>query len=370
MTRKLSLLLGLIVFISFILTGCNSNNNEENLQANNSDEIIELTDMVGRKITLERPVERVVAVGSALRLYTYINGTNKLVGVERGQQSPDTGRPYIIANPDLQELPIVGEGFPATPDPELLIEAEADVIIAGDIVDIGEIEDLEKRTGTTIVVITTGNEAVFDKEMYESLKIIGKVIGKENRAEELIEYMEDCKTELMELTKNIPQEEKPSIYIGGLSYKGNHGIESTYGNSPVLDAIGAKNVADEIGKAGSIMVDKEQIIEWDPDIIVIDENGLPLVKEDYEKNPDYYNGLTAIRNGQVYGQLPYISYYNNIETAMADIYFLGKILYPKAFENIDVEEKADEIYEFILGKPLYGEMAEIFGGYIKINLNK
>ena len=160
--------------------------------------------------------------------------------------------------------------------------------------------------------------------MYESLKIIGKVIGKENRAEELIEYMEDCKTELMELTKNIPQEEKPSIYIGGLSYKGNHGIESTYGNSPVLDAIGAKNVADEIGKAGSIMVDKEQIIEWDPDIIVIDENGLPLVKEDYEKNPDYYNGLTAIRNGQVYGQLPYISYYNNIETAMADIYFLGK----------------------------------------------
>ncbi len=370
MTRKLSLLLGLIVFISFILTGCNSNNNEENLQANNSDEIIELTDMVGRKITLERPVERVVAVGSALRLYTYINGTNKLVGVERGQQSPDTGRPYIIANPDLQELPIVGEGFPATPDPELLIEAEADVIIAGDIVDIGEIEDLEKRTGTTIVVITTGNEAVFDKEMYESLKIIGKVIGKENRAEELIEYMEDCKTELMELTKNIPQEEKPSIYIGGLSYKGNHGIESTYGNSPVLDAIGAKNVADEIGKAGSIMVDKEQIIEWDPNIIVIDENGLPLVKEDYEKNPDYYNGLTAIRNGQVYGQLPYISYYNNIETAMANIYFLGKILYPKAFENIDVEEKADEIYEFILGKPLYGEMAEIFGGYIKINLNK
>ena len=212
MTRKLSLLLGLIVFISFILTGCNSNNNEENLQANNSDEIIELTDMVGRKITLERPVERVVTVGSALRLYTYINVTNKLVGVERGQQSPDTGRPYIIANPDLQELPIVGEGFPATPDPELLIEAEADVIIAGDIVDIGEIEDLEKRTGTTIVVITTGNEAVFDKEMYESLKIIGKVIGKENRAEELIEYMEDCKTELMELTKNIPRK-KNLVFI-------------------------------------------------------------------------------------------------------------------------------------------------------------
>ncbi len=120
--------------------------------------------------------------------------------------------------------------------------------------------------------------------MYKSLEIIGKVVGKENRAEEVIKFMEDCKNELLDLTKDIPEEEKPSVYIGGLSYKGGaHGIESTSGNSPVLNTIGAKNVADEIGKTGSVMIDKEKLIEWDPDLLVIDENGLALVKEDYEK---------------------------------------------------------------------------------------
>ena len=101
--------------------------------------------MAGRSIVLEKPVERVVAIGSALRIYTYINGTEKLVGVEKGQQSAETGRPYIIANPELEKLPLVGEGFPASPDAEQLIDVNADIIIAGDILDIAEIEELEKK---------------------------------------------------------------------------------------------------------------------------------------------------------------------------------------------------------------------------------
>ena len=37
--------------------------------------------MEGRKITVDKPVERVVAIGSALRMYTYINGSDLLVGI-------------------------------------------------------------------------------------------------------------------------------------------------------------------------------------------------------------------------------------------------------------------------------------------------
>ncbi len=190
-----------------------------------------------------------------------------------------------MANTELAELQIIGEGFPAEPDPELIIGVEPDIIIAGDILDISEIEELEKKIDIPIIVVTIGSSAVFDEDMYKSLEIIGKVVGKENRAEEVIKFMEDCKNELLDLTKDIPEEEKPSVYIGGLSYKGGaHGIESTSGNSPVLNTIGAKNVADEIGKTGSVMIDKEKLIEWDPDLLVIDENGLALVKEDYEKS--------------------------------------------------------------------------------------
>lgn len=371
--KKLSIFLAIMMFLLSILTGCTQSKQSakvEEDETKDSSHVIEITDMAGRNIVLDRPVERVVAIGSALRLYTYVNGTEKLVGVERKQQSKETGRPYIIANPELEKITIIGEGFPANPDPELLIDVNADVIIAGDILDIAQIEELQKKIGVPIVIVNCGSSAVFDQDMYKALTIIGKIVGKEERSKELIEYMEDCKTELTNLTKDIPEDKKPSVYMGGLSYKGVHGIESTTGNSPVLDIIGAKNVADEIGKSGSIMIDKEQLIEWDPDILIIDENGMNIVNEDYNKNPDYYNELSAVKNDKVYGQLPYVSYYNNIETAMADIYFLGKTLYPNEFKDIDVIEKADEIYTFMLGKPLYNIMAEKYGGYIKINLKE
>lgn len=368
MEKKLSLLLVIMILSMSMLTGCAQNGLEkEQGKIGDNSSTIEIIDSFNRKIVLEGPLEKVVAIGSALRMYTYIAGTEKLVGVEKKQQLADSGRPYILANPELAELPVIGEGFPASVGLELLIEVDPDVIIAGDM-DIKEIEEIEKKTGIPVVVVATGESIIFDEEMYKSLNIIGKLIDKEERATELIEYMEACKDELGNLTKDIPEDKKPRVYVGALSHKGNHGIESTTSNSPILNVINGKNVADEIGKTGSIIIDKEKLVDWDPDIIIIDENGLSLVREDYEKNPSYYNTLSAVKNGQVYGQLPYVSYYNNIETAIADVYFIGQVLYPEEFKDIDVIKKADEIYKFMLGKPLYNIMAEKFGGYIKIDL--
>ncbi|NLC11269.1 MAG: iron ABC transporter substrate-binding protein [Firmicutes bacterium] len=332
------------------------------------EKILQLTDMEGREIIIEGEVERVVAVGSALRLYTYVNGIDRLVGVERAQQLVESGRPYIMANPELAELPLVGEGHPADPDPELLYAVEPDVIIAGDIMDREQIERIEDQIGVPVVMITCGTDVVFDSNMYESLRIIGRLVDREERAEEIIEYMESCREELANLTAAIPEEQKPSVYVGGLSHRGQHGIESTAANSPLLSAINARNVADELDVSGTIMIDKEQILQWDPDVLIIDQNGLSIVQEDYKKNPSFYKALTAVKNDRVYGQLPYVSYYNNIETALADIYYVGKVLYPEQFADIDPVEKADEIYSFFLGQPLYETMAELFGGFKQIEL--
>ncbi len=330
-------------------------------------QVLQIIDMVGREITIQGPIDRIVAIGSALRLYTYINGTEKLVGVERGQQAVESGRPYILANPQLGQLPIVGEGHPANPDPELLLQVRPQVIIAGDIMDRAQIEHIEDTIGIPIVITSTSS-GVFDQDTFQALEIIGKITGKEERAQQIVNYIEESKSQLRELTRDIAEEDKARVYVGGLSYKGSHGIESTTIRSPLLDLIHARNVADELEGQGSIMVDKEQIIKWDPDIIIIDQNGLDIVREDYRKNPEFYNMLTAVETSQLYGQLPYISYYNNIETALADVYFLGKVIFPNEFKDIDPQDKADEIYNFFLGKPLYNTMADKYGGYGKIQL--
>jgi len=55
----------------------------------------------------------------------------------------------------------------------------------------------------------------------------------------------------------------------------------------------------------------------------------------------------------VYGVLPYNYYNTNYETVLADAYFIGKVLYPDQFSDIDPQEKADEIYTQFVGKPVF-----------------
>lgn len=371
--RNLIIIVVLASFLLAALSGCKPQPIPDQAPKTDlpidQDKSIDFVDMEGRAIKLDKEPERLLIIGSALRLYTYIAGTEKLVGVERAQQDAQSGRPYIMAYPALAELPIVGEGFPNDPDPELMISVNPDLIIAGDIMDKDSLEQLEVKFGVPIVIIMVGEDPVFDETTYNAMQVIGKATGNEARVEELIIFMEKCKDELEELTKDIPEDERPTVYVGGISNRGIQGIDSTNGISTLMMAINANNVANELGE-GHFFIDKEKLIEWDPEILILDENGLSVIQEDYQKNPNYYNALSAVKNGQVYGQLPYTSYYNNVETALADLYYVGKLLYPNAFENIDPQEKADEIYSFMLGVPLYEKMAEKYGGFEKIKLGE
>ena len=79
------------------------------------------------------------------------------------------------------------------------------------------------------------------------------------------------------------------------------------------------------------------------------------------KNPAFFQSLKAFRQGRVYRLFPYVSYYSNIDTVMVDAYAVGKALYPQQFADIDLPRKADEIYTFMVGKPVYQQMRQGFG---------
>jgi len=48
---------------------------------------------------------------------------------------------------------------------------------------------------------------------------------------------------------------------------------------------------------------------------------------------------------------------------LADAYFVGKVLYPDRFADIDPVQKADEIYTFFVGKPVFSQMNSQYGGF-------
>ena len=123
--------------------------------------------------------------------------------------------------------------------------------------------------------------------------------------------------------------------MGCQSSRGSHGIESTTGNYILFDALNIRNAAAEAGIPEYAMIDKEQILEMDPDRIVIDAGGYQILMDDYEANPDFYNSLTAFKEGKVYMQMPYNWYYTNIEIAIADAYYIGTSVYPEAFSETE-----------------------------------
>ncbi|MEJ5186373.1 MAG: iron ABC transporter substrate-binding protein [Candidatus Geothermincolales bacterium] len=329
-----------------------------------------VTDMAGRSVEVKVPAERVVAIGpGALRLVCYVGAADKVVGIENMEKQWSSGRPYIMAHPELLELPVIGQGGPdSSPDPEKLMGVDPDVIFVAYLVDAAKADELQQRTGIPVVVLSYGQLGTFDRELMDSITLVGEITGNQERATRVLDFIRGCQEDLAARTKGIPKEDKPRVYVGGIGFKGTHGIESTQGGFPPLDAIGAVNVADETGKKGSVMVEKEKILAWDPDIIFIDGGGLSMVKEDYGKNPGFYRSLRAVREGRVYVYLPYNYYTTNVDTALADAYFMGKVVFPEAFGDVDPAAKADEIYRFLLGKDLYEQMARDFMGFVPLDL--
>ncbi len=359
--KKLPILLAIVV-LAALVAGCSQSHE-------NKVDTVKVTDLIGREVEVPQKVDRIVAVGpGALRLIVYLNATDMVVGVEDAETAWSAmGRPYRMAHPELAEKPIIGKGGPSpSPNAEAIVAVKPDVIFAC-YMDASRADALQQQTGVPVVVLSYGELGNFKaQEIYDSLRLAGKILGKEKRAEDIINFIDSAYSDLSSRVEGVPDDAKPAVYVGALGFKGGHGIESTQCNFPPFMAVKAKNVACEANKSGAFFIDKEKLLEWDPDIIFLDENNLHLVLIDYEKSPEIYKSLKAFKNGEVYGILPFNYYTTNIEIAIADAYFIGKVLYPDRFADINPAEKANEILKFFVGKELYGEMAEHYGGFKNI----
>lgn len=314
-----------------------------------------LTDAAGREVEIPAQVERVVCTGvGALRYTCYVGAQELVVGVEQYETEPSLERLYSYVNGDrFAGLPAIGAN--GEPDAEAILAADPQVIVMSAYVD--GADDLQARTGIPVVVVP-GSDTTLDDGAFETIRLLGELYGVENRAAELTDYLREVEADLAARTADIPAEEKPSVYVCGVSFQGAHGFEGTEAHYGPLELIGADNLANQTGQASAFDIDPEQVLAWDPDVILIDYNGLPLIAEDYAADPDFYNALTAVREGRVYAQISFRSYASNLETALADAYYAGTVIYPERFADIDIAQKADEIFTMLLGEAVYADLVE------------
>jgi iron complex transport system substrate-binding protein len=326
---------------------------------------ITVTDIGKRTIEVPANPQRIICLSpGTLRLIVYLGAADKVVGVEDFEKTRPGGRPYILAHPELTRLPVVGPGGPASinkePDLEAVLRVKPDVIFIS-YMEAANADAFQKKLGIPVVILSHGRFASFDELIYDSLRVAGKILQAEARAEEVIGYIENARKDLHTRTQGIPETDKPTVYVGAVGYKGVQGIESTDASFTPLEWVGAKNMAKSISADGHSFIDKEKLLEWNPEIIFLDGGGLNLVKQDFAKKPEFYEGLKAFREKKVYVIYPFNYYVTNVSTAIADAYAVEKVLYPDRFSDVDTMAKADEIYTFFYGKQLYEQMTKDYG---------
>ena len=328
-----------------------------------------VVDSLGREVEVPLEVNRIVALSNVPRMVVFLGLADKVVGysgMKPDKVTPQTA--YAYAAKDIwADVPIVGTDAGGNTDyyPEQIIAVQPDVILCGYAQEAAE--QLYAQTGIPVVSVALGN--LFQEDYNEALRLIAKVCGVEDRAEEVINYINTCLEDLDARTRDIPDDEKPSCLSAAATFKGAHGIEGVRVNDQVLAAVNANDVtAGQAEGEKSREVDLEQILAWNPDFIFCDYGGVKLVQNNAAENPDFFAQLTAYNNNQIYQYPSSTSYYANVEIPLANSYFVGKLLFPEQFADIDVTEKANEIFNFFLGVDNYMEILEDSGsGYTTVD---
>ena len=228
-------------------------------------EKIQITDCSGRTFDIPDNPEHVICSGpGALRLLVYLQSQEKAVAVDdiETRRSAFDARPYALANPRFKELPTFGE-FRGHDNPELILslDPQPDLIFKTYSGMGYDPVELQAKTGIPVVVLEYGNLTDRRDDLYASLKLMGKILHKEKRADDVIDFIENAVSDLENRGKNVSESEKLSCYVGGIAHKGPHGIQSTEPAYPPFLFTGADNVAydpeKEIGKQSHADIAKE-----------------------------------------------------------------------------------------------------------------
>ena len=382
MKKYVSLFLALLMLFS--LSACGSDSAPDSLSPEDGGTVT-VTDMVGRKVSVvPGSYKRVVCIGAgALRMYSYIGDATLLCGVEdidntslaeRPMMFDSVARPYLIANEEiLASLPSCGVGGPMaqTAEAEKILSCDPDIVIS-EYEDADKANALQEQLGVPVITLMTGADGVFDEAFAGSITLLGTVFGREERAADLIAYIQAETAEIQKRTAGLTEEEKPGVYICGLGNWGTTNHLMTSQDYISFEIANVRNAVTGLNASGVQPIEEETFVALgeEMDIILMDAAAVKNITPLYAEDSTMFDTCKAWNEGEVYLQMAYNAYYTNYEIALINTWFIAKTVYPELFADIDMTEKTNEVTELFLGKPLAEEIfacPSSFGGYQKID---
>ncbi len=279
-----------------------------------------IVDHAGRTVTLPAEVNRVVSLHPVVTHAVWRLAPRKLANVDRLFQA----RLFSFLCPPadlqlLQSLPVAGV-YSDPPSAEKIASLMPDLIIT-------MASDPRIDEYQTICPVITANKANL-RVCASSFNMIGQALGNPEGGSELSNYWNSIVDRVIACTEQLPRSNKLKVY-----YASHNNLQSTPGKSTIMSsiletagAIGFSNdnpsanisPTDESGK-----ISLEQLITWNPDVIVTSNSELP---SQIMSNPQLQK-IKAVINGKVHANPPEASL-DGMKSLMG-LVWISTLLYPE-----------------------------------------
>lgn len=309
-----------------------------------------LVDMGGNTVVVPATVDRIAITcqGGAAQEIAVLGGAGKIVALPSQKRFTTLLKAY----PDLAGLPEVGT-FDNV-NIEALMNVKPDVVIASRSAKRGN--EAIRNAGIPVVEINTGANnkiAACEKEF----KLIGELLGNPQRADELVGFWDQQLKAISDRLQGVPSDAARRVYyvLGAL----NHTNGGDLWGQAFITAAGGVNVAESLGTGRD--VDLEQVIKWNPDVMILSSNEGSFVSISDVLGSNQLEGVKAVENEQVF-LCPVGGFWWDRPSpeAILGITWLAKTLYPEHCGDVDLQGVTKEFFSSFYGYDLSTAEFEAF----------
>jgi iron complex transport system substrate-binding protein len=294
--------------------------------------VLTYTDKLGRKVTVATPVKRAVLF-ETYELSAGLGVWDRIAGISRYAYENDL---LLALKPDIAKtIPSAGSGFDG--NIEALLKLRPDIILTWTF----KPETIKFMEEKGLKVIAVYPESL--QELYEVMRLQGRLFGKEKKVESTIAQMEKIFALIRGKVSRIPPERrKKVIWLSGKPTTVSGGIGV---NNDMFSLINGINPASTI-RERSADVSIEQIIAWNPDIIFI-WGSARYGAADIIGNPQWRH-VSAAKNSRVYKAPKWSTWSPRLAPVAL---WMAMKTYPEYFTDVDVEKVTDDFYREVYGIP-------------------
>lgn len=297
------------------------------------------TDKMGRTVTVSVPVKRAVFL-LTYELIPALGIWDKVVGIGRWAYDNDLMK---AVRPDIKRsVPSAGTGSDV--NIEALLKLKPDLVITWTY----KPENAKFMEEKGLKVIAIYPESL--PELYDSMKLHGKLFRKERRTDNVIMQMEKIFRIIKEKVSGIPPEKRKKVlwlYGKPTTVACKKGVPND-----IFNLIGGMNPAASINQRDAD-IPMERIIGWNPDVIFI-WGSATYTGKDIINSPQW-SYIKAVKEGRVY-KAPEWSTWSPRLAPIA--LWIAIKTYPEYFRDINFEKITDDFYRKVFGIP-YSKVKKI-----------